>query len=91
MFTVLPFLKRQKEASVSAAPAIITRKSDEESPEHEAMESEHDEMLEVVAQELIASIHRKDEEGVVECLRAAFLLLDSEPHVEGEHLEEEGE
>ena len=88
---MLPFLKRSKEASVSAVPDVIIRKSDEESPEHEAMESEHDEMLEVVAQELISSIFKKDEEGVVECLRAAFLLLDSEPHVEGEHLEEEEE
>lgn len=53
-------------------------------------ESEGDQ-LEAVAEELIAAVHAGDAAAVAEALRAAFAVCDAEPHVEGEHVNEEGE
>lgn len=81
---MLPFLKKNKEASVSvsAMPDVIVRESDHE-------EEHHDDMLHAIGQELIDALHKKDVGSVIECLRAAFYILDAEPHEEGEHLEHE--
>lgn len=70
---MLPFLKN-KEGSVSAPTETIHRESDEE--------SDFD-SLEVAAQDLCDAIHSKDYKGVASALRAAFDLLESEPHSEG--------
>jgi hypothetical protein len=81
---MLPFLKKTKEASVSAAPQTIVRESDhEEELEHEP--------LDVIAQELVDAVHKKDAKLVADCLHAAFEILDAMPHVEGEHITEEDE
>lgn len=54
-------------------------------------EEEPSDDLEMIAEELIAAVKEGNTKGVVEALRGAFLTLDSEPHVEGEHLDEESE
>lgn len=61
-------------------------------------EMSHDDELHAIAQELVDAVKCGDTRGVVDALRGAFLCLDSEPHVEGEHVnemeedeEEEGE
>jgi len=48
-----------------------------------------EEQLHAVAGELVDAVHCGDVGAVVEALRGAFLLLDSMPHVEGEHVDEE--
>jgi hypothetical protein len=74
---MIPFLKHTKEASVSAPLESQMRKPDEE-PEYD--------MLESAAHDLIAAVHSKDVKGVCVALRAAFEMLDSQPHEEGEHI-----
>lgn len=74
----LPFLKK-KEVSVVAPEDHVTREPDEESDE-----SEYD-MLESAADDLISAIHSKDTKAVCSALRAAFEMLDMEPHEEGPH------
>lgn len=71
---MLPFLKHSKEASVSVTPDVIKRESDHEE-EFDSVES--------AAEDLIHAIHSKDVKSVATALRAAFEILDSEPHEEG--------
>ena len=84
---MLPFLKKNKEASISVSvqPDHIMRESDHEE------EHDDDSFLHAVADELIAAIHSKRTDDVVEALRAAFHILDAEPHLEGPHEDIEGE
>jgi hypothetical protein len=77
---MLPFLKKDKEASVSVPVDVQKREPDEES-DYDTLES--------AADDLISAIHAKDTKGVCVALRAAFELLDSEPHDEGPHTNEE--
>lgn len=58
--------------------------------EHEEEEMPNGD-LEMIAEELISAVKDGNTRGVVEALRGAFLTLDAQPHVEGEHVEEEGE
>ena len=75
---MLPFLKNNKEASISETPDSIKREHDEDS-------SEEYDMLESAAEDLISAVHSKDVKAVCSALRAAFQMLDSEPHEEGPH------
>lgn len=52
-------------------------------------EDEEPDELAMIAQELIEAVHARNPKEVVEALRAAFMCLDSEPHVEGPHESEE--
>lgn len=74
----LPFLKK-KEASVSVPSEVQLRESDSEE------DSDYD-SLEAAAEDLTHAIASKDLKGVAAALRAAFQILDSEPHEEGEHI-----
>jgi len=50
-------------------------------------DKDHDfDYLEACAEDLIHAVHAKDVHGVVDALRAAFQICDSEPHEEGEHV-----
>jgi len=40
------------------------------------------------AEDLVRAIHSKDHKAVAAALKAAFQILDAEPHVEGPHEEE---
>lgn len=73
---MLPFLKRNHEASASTPVESIKREHDED--------VEFD-VLESAAQDLIDAMHSKDVKATAEALRAAFELCDSEPHEEGPH------
>lgn len=65
--------------------ALILAKAHKPGPEGEE-EGEGDEQgLDAAAEDLISAVHGKDTAGVVEALRNAFSILDSEPHEEGEH------
>lgn len=44
-----------------------------------------DDGLQMAAQDLMSAIDAKDPAAVAEALRAAFALVDAEPHEEGEH------
>lgn len=74
---MLPFLKRDKEASVSGPVETLTRKSDEGSEEYDPMHA--------AAEDLIHALNSKNITNVAEALRAAFHIADAEPHIEGEH------
>jgi hypothetical protein len=82
---MIPFMKK-KEASISVSVPMehLTRDSD-----HEDEMDGHDEMMEAIAHELLDAVHKRNPKDLVMALRAAFQVLDSEPHVEGEHPEGE--
>jgi hypothetical protein len=65
-------------------------KPEAEGPEVESgEEAGGDEMgLDAAGQELIDAVDAKDAAGVAMALRNAFAILESEPHVEGEHTDE---
>lgn len=52
---------------------------------------DHDPALESACIKLLAAIEHKHVQDLRDALREAFQVLDSEPHVEGEHIEEEEE
>lgn len=75
---MLPFLKREKEASVSMPSDSIKREPDEGHEEYDSMHA--------AAEDLLHAIQSKNVKALAECLRAAFELMESEPHEEGEHI-----
>jgi len=76
---MLPFLKDLKEASVSAPVDVKKREPDEEM-EYDALES--------AMEDFCHAEERKDYQAMAEAFRAAFEILESEPHQEYE--EDEG-
>ena len=74
---MLPYLKRNKDGSASSPVEAIERK-----PDHE----ENFDVMESVAQDILNALESKDAKALAEALRAAFELMDSEPHEEGEHI-----
>ena len=65
-----------------------TRKPDENSAKPE--ESNDNEGLEMAAQDLIDAVHNKDPKAAASAMRAAFELMESQPHEENNE-EEQGE
>ena len=78
---MLPFMKHSKEASVSVAPEVVRRKSDDEGS------SDYDH-VEAAAEDLHNAIKSGNIKAIAEALRSAFYILDSEPHEEGPHIDE---
>ena len=74
---MLPFHKLRQDASASSSVESIKRESDHEE-EYDALES--------AAEDLCHAIEAKDYKAAAAALRAAFDLLESEPHHEGEHI-----
>lgn len=74
---MLPFLKRNLEATQSGDDESQMRKPDEEA-EYDSMHS--------AAEDLISAVHSKNVSAVAEALRAAFEMMESQPHEEGEHV-----
>lgn len=70
---MIPFLKHKNDASASAPIESIERKPDEG--------AEYD-VLEAAAEDLCIAIEAKDYKAAAAALRAAFELLESEPHEE---------
>jgi hypothetical protein len=77
--------------------AIIAKKKGapvEEMEEEMPMEGEEDMMDDMdgerqCAMELIDAVKAGDPDAVIGALRSAFAIFDSEPHEEGEHLDED--
>lgn len=73
---MLPFLKRTQDAAASGPVETIKREPDEGS------ETEYD-SLESAAEDLCHGIAAKDYKAIAAAIRAAFEMLESEPHEEG--------
>lgn len=74
---MLPMLKDKKEASIALPSDSIQREPDEEQ-EYDFMES--------AAEDLCHAITSKDYKAIAEALRAAFDIMESQPHEEGPHI-----
>lgn len=78
----LPFLKPKSVAGV----IISHRKKDGNGIEMSHMEGDEDAGLDSCSEALIRALHAKDIKAVSKALREAFQIVDSQPHEEGEHL-----
>lgn len=84
---MLPFLKKVKPQT-----GLIVRERQSDGNSNESgMEGDEDQGLSMAAEDLVRCIHAKDAPGVASALRAAFDILDSQPHNEGPHLNTEKE
>ena len=72
-------IQKKKEAAIALPIETITREPDEKE------EQEYD-SLESAAEDLLHALQSKDAKGISIALRAAFEIMDSEPHYEGEHI-----
>lgn len=82
----LPFLKKNK-ISNSIAERVTEKgfkRIDADEPESYSMED-----LEACATDIIDAILLKDTKKLAMALKSAFEICDSQPHVEGEHIEQE--
>lgn len=75
---MLPFLKK-KDGFASSSVINIDRKPDEPNDSNAGIEA--------CAQDLISAVHAKDASAAASAIRAAFEMLESEPHEEGPHVE----
>lgn len=78
----LPFLKLKDRSPGGVLTEI--RPSDNK-------DEQKDEGLRACSRDIISAVHSHDEAGLEAALRAAFHILDSEPHREGEHTNEQEE
>lgn len=69
---MIPFLKNKQDAASSTSIDKVERKPD----------SEEYDVLESAAEDLCHAIEAKDYKAIAAALRAAFDLLDSQPHEE---------
>lgn len=81
---MLPFLKKSK--TQSAGISMEYRKPDED--QKSSTDMLDDSALEACADDLMRAVSSGDKKSAARALRAAFQILDSEPHEEGEHLNE---
>ena len=79
-----------KNKGIAGLILAMNAKPEAEGPEVESgEEAGGDEMgLDAAGQELIDAVDAKDAGGVANAFRHAFAILESEPHVEGEHTDE---
>jgi len=74
-----------------AATVIVAQMHSPNLEIEEEEEGSDQEECSALGQELLDAVGAKDAMGVYNALRAIFQKVDSEPHVEGEHEEDEGE
>lgn len=77
---MLPFLK-PKQGSVGV---IIEKQRPTDQPDEEREELNPG--LIACAHDMIAALHSKDSKALALAIKAAFEICDSEPHIEGEHV-----
>ena len=83
---MLPFMKKKQEVGGSGV-IIKTRPSDK--PDENQDDSSAG--IEACAKDLIDAVHARDIQGAASAIKAAFEILDSMPHEEGEHINEDKE
>lgn len=79
---MLPFLNNKKKQSTGL---IIS----ERKPDVMNEDMDQDVPLEACGADLLSAIESKDHKAIAAALRAAFEIMDSEPHTEGPHLNED--
>lgn len=77
---LLPFLKNKRKET-----GVIVQERVSDLPE----ESTEADGLEVAAKDIMSAISGNDHKALAAAIRAAFEILESQPHVEGEHTNEE--
>ena len=82
---MLPFLKIRKNDG-GIATQIRNPDEDKAEPSHDGMQG-----VEVAMKELCDAMEAKDHKKMAIALKDAFEILDSMPHDEGEHTNEESE
>ncbi len=82
---MLPFLRPRHQVG------LIVSKMSPEGQTESNIEGHKDAGLEAAATDLMRAFEAKDSKKIASALRAAFQILDSEPHEEGSHLDEENE
>lgn len=75
---MLPFLKTRPAAGI-----MVAHRKPDGNPEAEQGSDEIG--LKACAADLIKAVHSQDEAGVAAAIRAAFELLEMQPHDEGNH------
>lgn len=76
---MLPFLQRKSDSASSSEPV-----------DHQLREPDDGEVgIHSAAEDLCNAVHSRDIKAVAAALRAAFELMDEQPHVEGPHLPED--
>ena len=78
---LLPILKNNAKQT-----GVMVKNRKPDSPEKQPSKNED---LEVCAKDIMHAINTKDIKGLAEAIRAAFQVLESEPHEEGPHIESE--
>jgi len=74
---MLPFLKQKQVAGL-----IVAKRKPDGTHEEQHSEDQEDHGLEACATDLIRAIHAKDSTAAAAAMRAAFELMESEPHEE---------
>jgi len=82
---LLPFLSDKKKR---VAGLIISKRKPEGGMEMPKAADEVPESVEQCAKDILKAIETKDAKMLAMAIRSAFEILDAEPHVEGEHLNE---
>lgn len=80
---MLPFLKPKRREGTIIEHRLPDGQADKK-PEGSELDG-----VRAAAADLIRAVHAKDEEGVAMAIKSAFEILDSMPHDEGEHTNEE--
>lgn len=81
----LPFLRPKAVGAVITTVRKPDGQSEIEQPEDDSAG------LNAAAADLIRAVHAKDEAAVAAAMRAAFEIMESQPHEEGPHIDEEME
>lgn len=76
----MPWLRRRREAAI-----VTAQVKDGEI----VKESEEQDEIQMIAEEMIQAIEKKDAKKLAEALRASFQMMELEPHEEIEHEEQE--
>jgi hypothetical protein len=82
---MLPFLKPQRKD----AGVIVSTRLPDGGAKMDHQEGHELDGVKAAAADLIRAVHAKDESAVASALKAAFEILDSMPHDEGEHTNDE--
>lgn len=66
---------------------IVNQRKPDGSKDEKGIDGD-DHAMEAVAEDMIRAFNSKDSKQLAKAIRAAFEIADSEPHYEGEHLNE---